>query len=305
MQAPLLEIMDLRVVARQRELLAGIHCSVSAGEVVAVFGPFGSGKSALLQAASGQIPPDSGMIRLFGAPVKKRDSRVELAAGPVSGSTAHHVASKSAGGGSPGQKTASVTRALETMELFEIRDLPLKDVGEGRRRAAALAAALASDSSLLLIDDLLDTLPEPLFERAWGHLRARAEKTDSAVLVSTVRSSIALRADMVLVLHNGAQLAYDKPESLLGSCMADTVTIEAVSAALVQGTLRGLFDIEIEETADGARFSSADGASAAAGAFRHPPEGARAVYVRRPTLWDVYNRLRDERERAEKRIDHS
>ena len=76
---------------------------------------------------------------------------------------------------------------------------------------------------------------------------------------------------------------------------------ESQSSSLVQGTLRGIFDVEVEETPDGARFSASDGVAAAAGVFRHPPEGARAVYVRRPTLWDVLQRLREEALRAAKR----
>jgi hypothetical protein len=62
----------------------------------------------------------------------------------------------------------------------------------------------------------------------------------------------------------------------------------------VKGTLRGVFDVEIEENEDGVSFAASDGAADVAQLFRHPPTGARVVYLTKPTLWDVYARLKAE-----------
>jgi Fe-S cluster assembly ATP-binding protein len=53
MEAPLLEIKDLRASAGEKEILRGIDLTVRAGEVHAVMGPNGSGKSTLAQVIAG------------------------------------------------------------------------------------------------------------------------------------------------------------------------------------------------------------------------------------------------------------
>jgi Fe-S cluster assembly ATP-binding protein len=53
MEAPLLEIKDLRASAGDKEILRGIDLTVRAGEVHAVMGPNGSGKSTLAQVIAG------------------------------------------------------------------------------------------------------------------------------------------------------------------------------------------------------------------------------------------------------------
>src|SRR3954454_13880450 len=49
----LLDIVDLRVRAEDKDILKGLNLSVNAGEVHAIMGPNGSGKSTLARALSG------------------------------------------------------------------------------------------------------------------------------------------------------------------------------------------------------------------------------------------------------------
>ncbi len=61
---PLLAVEDLHVSYGGVPALYGISFEVHAGEVVALVGANGAGKSTTLRAISGLIPPDSGSIRL-------------------------------------------------------------------------------------------------------------------------------------------------------------------------------------------------------------------------------------------------
>jgi len=64
-----IEIDDLAVSLGGRPVLRGIDASVSTGEVVAVLGPNGSGRSTLVRAAIGLVPATRGSVALFGTPV--------------------------------------------------------------------------------------------------------------------------------------------------------------------------------------------------------------------------------------------
>ena len=298
MEHPILAVNELTVRSRKGISLTGISFVVQAGEVISVFGPFGSGKSTLLGALAGQLP-NQGMIRQFGDSGAKGNSRIEIASQPTGtgrGLTVQQWLSKRAASTRVplAQRAGRLARALDALELFPLRDTPLKELSDGQQRSVSLAGGLAAGSPILLLDDLLDAMPEPLFERAWSHLRARASNENSAVIFSTVRSDVAERADRVLILDSGRLLAFAPPSEILSAYGCETVTIEAVDPSLVRGTLRGISEVEVEEIPGGVRFTATDGARAAADLFRHPPQGARIVYVRPPTLWDALNRLREE-----------
>ena len=296
MEHPILEVHDLTVRIRKAAVLSGIQFAVQPGEIMAIFGPFGSGKSALLSGIAGLLPIDGG-VRLCGASPARTDDRIELALPMIAGkaiTVQQWLLKRAASSGVPlAPRAGRVARALDSLDLFAHRDTPLKELSDGQQRSTFLAGALASGSSVLLIDGLLDSLPEPLVERAWSHLRSRVAKEDAAVIFSTVRSELAERSDRVLILDSGRMLACSPPEEILSAHGMDTVTIEAIDPSTVRGTLRGIADVEMEDVPGGVRFTVPDGSRAAVGVFRHPPQGVRTVYVRRPTLWDALNRLRE------------
>jgi ABC-type branched-subunit amino acid transport system ATPase component len=62
----LLDIADLRASYGAVEVLRGINFTVGEGEIVALLGTNGAGKSTILRCVSGLLPPDSGAINFRG-----------------------------------------------------------------------------------------------------------------------------------------------------------------------------------------------------------------------------------------------
>jgi len=71
-----LEIHDLTVAYHKRPVLWGIDLKVPKGQLVGIIGPNGAGKSTLIKAAMGQLPLNSGWVKVFGEPVKKNLKRI-------------------------------------------------------------------------------------------------------------------------------------------------------------------------------------------------------------------------------------
>src|SRR5205085_8210957 len=69
MLTPALEIVDLHVHYDTLQALKGISLAVAAGQIVALVGSNGAGKSTTLKAASGLLRPTSGEVRLEGRPL--------------------------------------------------------------------------------------------------------------------------------------------------------------------------------------------------------------------------------------------
>lgn len=69
MMGSALEVTDLLVRYGSTEVLAGLQLTVEAGEVVALMGPSGSGKSSLLACVSGMLVPQEGSVTIAGTKV--------------------------------------------------------------------------------------------------------------------------------------------------------------------------------------------------------------------------------------------
>lgn len=188
-------------------------------------------------------------------------------------------------------RAARMAEMLDLCDLYPHRDRPLRELSQGQRIAVGLAAALVHHPAVLLMDNVLAALAARLRKRLQEYLNARRAKDGLTLIHATTRSEEAEKADRVLLLEEGRTLAWGKPEALLADFGVDTLMIEAADPQAVRRTLRGIFDVEITETEDGLRFSALDGIATTAHLFRHPAGGVRTVYVRRPNLWDVLEKL--------------
>ncbi|MFV9675599.1 MAG: ATP-binding cassette domain-containing protein, partial [Anaerolineales bacterium] len=70
----MIEIKNLQKIIDQRTVVDISDLTVQAGEVVALIGPVGSGKSELVEMLTGQARPSAGSVRVAGAdPIAERD----------------------------------------------------------------------------------------------------------------------------------------------------------------------------------------------------------------------------------------
>lgn len=69
-----LEVTDLRHRYSEREALRGLSFSVGGGDLFALLGPNGGGKTTLFRIISTLIAPTSGTVEVFGVDVVKQPS---------------------------------------------------------------------------------------------------------------------------------------------------------------------------------------------------------------------------------------
>src|SRR4030095_14968623 len=78
-----LEVTDLRHRYGDRESLSGVGFSVATGDVFALLGPNGRGKTTLFRIISTLLRPTSGTVEVFGLDIVKRPSEVRRKLGVV------------------------------------------------------------------------------------------------------------------------------------------------------------------------------------------------------------------------------
>ncbi len=290
------EVQDASVRQPRGSGLAGLSFTARPGESVAILGGLDSRKELALQLLAGRLKPESGYVHVLGktphAGMRRVGYTPERPRFTALLSPNRLLALEAARHGVPvGQRPARVAEVIDLLDLYGQRDRPIRELGPGERAAVTLAAALVHRPMVLLLDNPLTSLPDRTATRLWHYLEQRQAKEGASVVFTTVRSAEAERADHVALLDGGRMLACGRPGDLLQGLEADTVIVEAAEPEAVQRNLRGIYDVELIQTRDGVLFQAADGTAVAAHLLRHPVEGARAIYLRPPTLWDALQAL--------------
>ena len=211
------------------EVLRGVDLEVEPGEIVAVCGPTGSGKTSLLHLLSRFYDPTEGHVRLGGLDVRDvslaelRRAVAIVTQKPVLFSVPLRENLLAA---RPDADWSEVLDACEAAGVAEfVGDLPDGYdtlIGErgvnlsgGQRQRVALARALIAGSRVLVLDDPMSAVDTETERHLVEHLRpAVAGRT---VLISGQRLSTVLVADRAVVLQDGLVVEQGLPEELIRS----------------------------------------------------------------------------------------
>jgi len=147
-----------------RAVVDGVSFSAAPGAVVAVVGPPGAGKSALLRLVAGLAPPSTGDARIFGASVVENPAAVLAQVGylpqddefDAESSCDEFLRFYAACFDVPTADHARLSSdLLELVDLLHCRDAPVAALTPGMRRRLGLARALVNNPPVLLLDDPL------------------------------------------------------------------------------------------------------------------------------------------------------
>ncbi|MEI6097106.1 MAG: sugar ABC transporter ATP-binding protein [Alphaproteobacteria bacterium] len=207
-QAP---ILDAKGVAKRFGAVTALHDAsliVQKGQIVALMGANGAGKSTFVKILTGALRADSGQIRLRG--------RDFTATSPASARKAGLVPVYQEPSLIPDLDVADNLRLGNTdpdafrhwVQQLGITDLRL-DATIGRLPLATLrildlARALAADPDLLLLDEMTAALPTDLVARVLQVVRAQADQGRSVIYISHRFTEIAAICDRATVLRDGA-----------------------------------------------------------------------------------------------------
>jgi ribose transport system ATP-binding protein len=178
------------------------------GEVVALMGANGAGKSTFVKILTGALRRDGGEVRIHGAPRAFTSPGSARAAGIVSVYQEPalipdlDLADNLRLGDTPVEPFLHWVRELgiSGLRLDEAaRRLPLATL-----RILDLARALASEPEVLMLDEMTAALPTDLVERVLGVVRDQADAGRTVIYISHRFAEIAELCDRATVLRDGA-----------------------------------------------------------------------------------------------------
>ncbi len=189
-----------QTLPREFWALKDISFSVKRGEAIGVVGFNGAGKTTLLRLLMGQIPPDSGEIRIAGTSA----AMIDLSAGfQANASGRENIFLRSA---MLGRRRAEIERNLQDIidftELGDAIDAPLHTYSSGMNMRLAFATTVFVDPDLLIIDEVLSVGDFRFRQKCLE--RIREMRTRSAfVLVSHSMADIQRFCEHAIVLNRG------------------------------------------------------------------------------------------------------
>ena len=189
-----------------------LSLTVSSGQVLAVTGPSGAGKTSLLWLMAGALEPDRGSVQVDGAPVGDRPEAaargiavVPQGNGLAAVLTAYEniVVPLLDARPEPRRGRTRAREALEVVGLEEWAEHLVEELSGGQQQRVAVARALAAHASVLLADEPTSDLDGRNREVVLPALRAAADR-GAVVVFATHDPEAAEAADGELALDEGA-----------------------------------------------------------------------------------------------------
>jgi len=268
-------LVDAQIVVERGGFRLDVSLSVEPGEVVALLGPDGAGKTTALRALAGLVPLTDGSVRIAGSimddpgtetfvPAHRRSigvvfqdyllfphltARDNVAFGPRS-----HGATKA-------DAQAIADRWLARVGLPDLARRKPRQLSGGQAQRVALARALAVDPALLLLDEPLAALDARtrLETRAQLHHHL-AEHQCATLLVTHDPLDALVLADRLVILEEGRVVQEGDAAAITARPRTDYVA-RLVGLNLYRGkgsgravTLANGFAIAVDDTVDGDAF---------------------------------------------------
>jgi urea transport system ATP-binding protein len=222
------EVRNLSAAYGQSEVLHGIDLSVSRGEIVALVGRNGMGKSTLMKSMIGVMPARAGQIVVDGVDVSAMPSHKRVASGLAYVPQGRQIFG-----------TMTVKENIETGRVVTGRsDIPneiydlfpiLKDfenrrggnLSGGQQQQLAIARALASDPKVLLLDEPTEGIQPSIIKDIARLLRdIRSLRNLCIVVCEQVLSFVLDIADRILVMEGGRIVHADNRQNVNEAAIA-------------------------------------------------------------------------------------
>lgn len=197
-----------------------VSFELNEGEIVALVGHNGAGKTTIVKLLLGLIRPSEGSVQVLGQDPARGDFAVRQRLGYLPESVAFHMALT-------GRETLAfyarlkridTSKAPELLERVglaaEAADRPVRTYSKGMRQRLGLAQALLGQPRVLLLDEPTSGLDPALRRRFYDLLDDLRSGGTTILLSSHALTELEDCADSVLILNEGVKIADGTIESL-------------------------------------------------------------------------------------------
>jgi phospholipid/cholesterol/gamma-HCH transport system ATP-binding protein len=249
----MIEISGLKKAFSGQQVLNGLDLIIREGELAAVIGKSGSGKSVLLKNIIGLIKPDGGSIVIDGVDItsvygKELDSVRKRFGIVFQGGALFDSLTVFENVAFPVRERTSLGKAeIEERSLKALDDVGLRGMGNkypaeisgGMKKRLALARALITEPSIVLFDEPTTGLDPIILNSIHRLIRSTQDKYHfTGVIISHEIPEIFEITDRVAMLHNGIIMQSGTPDEIRNS---DNPFVRQFITGSLEGPIEYLF----------------------------------------------------------------
>ena len=169
---------DIRKSFGRRQVLAGVDLEVAAGEMVAVVGENGTGKTTLLRILAGDLRPDAGSIAITGRAGYCPQTAVVDEALTVDQNVRYFQAAYGIG------DSGRAEDLIERLGYAACRNQRAGTLSGGTKQKLSLTLALMHDPPVLLLDEPYQGFDWQTYLAFWGLTGELRERGTATVVIS-------------------------------------------------------------------------------------------------------------------------
>ena len=246
------------------EVLKSVGFQLSEGEICALLGENGAGKSTTISIMCGLLEKDGGSISICGTDTEKNMQSLKRRIGVVFQNSAldqalsvrDNLSVRAALYGIRGKEFAR--RLDELAELLDFGGLLGRTVGKlsgGQRRRIDIARALLNRPEILILDEPTTGLDPQTRSLLWNVVSDLRKRENLTVFLTTHYMEEAADADYVIILDSGRIAAEGTPLALKNAYAGDFITLYGLTESEIQSlklpceALPGGWRVAVRDTA--------------------------------------------------------
>lgn len=236
----MIKINNLQKSFGDTKILKGIDLEIEKGQVVAIIGPSGTGKSTLLRCMNFLETPDEGVITIGDTSVnvsnctkkeiydfRKKSAMVFQSINLLNNKTAIQnvmepmiVVQKM-----PKKEAKDIALSLlEKVGVLDKKDSYPRNMSGGQQQRVGIARALASSAEVILFDEPTSSLDPELVGEVLNIIKKVAEESKVTMIIVTHEMKFARDvADTIIFLENGVIAEKGTPSEIFESCKNERV----------------------------------------------------------------------------------
>lgn len=303
-QPPAIRIELLSHHYGQRRALAGVSFKVHEGEIFALLGPNGGGKTTLFRILCTSLRAEDGRAEIGGLDVRTDPARVRRIIGvafqhpsldgklSVMENLRHQGHLYGLSGAELKQRATELLRRFNVVERAGER---VDQLSGGLARRVDLAKALLHRPRVLLLDEPSTGLDPQARWDLWKYLDACRRADGLAVLMTTHHMDEADRCDRVGIIDAGHLVAVGTPQELKRHIEGECLHLEAAEPEVLAQSVARRFDVQATLVAGRVRIEHDRAHAFIPQLVEAFPEQIRSVSLSRPTLEEVFIHLTGKR----------